>query len=280
MNISDAFQPITMTIDDNSGRIVGNQTRGEKCHIGPISYKEIVESMKKEIHPEKNEEIDPLTMDSAKVVKRYKELRAEVESLRSQLLKRADKVEKFQAMEKDILNSTNKYLNFHTKIIFADDADEFEPFEKDFSQKVQNSLQAIQLESNRLLSAYSVKTNSLTEKLDSATKSLASLSELILISVTSSLSEEERSRVTSGKACPICIDKDVDMALDCGHVLCSKCLKNLKGNKCFMCRKVCVKPIKLYLNLEDSVSAGEAVAVEATDTQQNTFGDLYSNYNL
>jgi hypothetical protein len=46
--------------------------------------------------------------------------------------------------------------------------------------------------------------------------------------------------------CTICITNKVKICLDCGHLFCNACVKQLK-DKCFICGKSCTNKIKIYI---------------------------------
>jgi len=49
------------------------------------------------------------------------------------------------------------------------------------------------------------------------------------------------------KKCVICMENDKNIALQCGHLFCSKCLDVLPTNECPTCRQKIVAKIKVYL---------------------------------
>jgi hypothetical protein len=49
-------------------------------------------------------------------------------------------------------------------------------------------------------------------------------------------------------ACVICAERTVNRVLDvCGHTACDQCLTNVKDRKCFLCRKVFIRAIPMFL---------------------------------
>lgn len=271
MNIDDAF---TNNVEI---RLPSVACRNETL-IQPITYEAMLENMRKELDPSTNEELDPITLDSAKVVKRYKHLREQVDRLRKEVVQRTERVDKLREVEKNLLDAFQKYLLciMGKEMLPNTVTDNFETPKEDFIQEMNGLQQKIMEQTSSTLSAYNVKTNELTQQLDKNTQNLSTLSELVLTSINSSLNEEERTRIASGKKCTICIENDIDRVLECGHVLCQTCLKSITNKKCFMCRKTFEKPIKLYLSSSEEAPQ-ETVEPDNGFSRQNVFHNVFSN---
>jgi cell division septum initiation protein DivIVA len=267
MDLIDAFREVV----NSRGTVpIANINR---VPIDVPSYDKILESMNSlSKDQDEKDPIDQLSIDSEKIIKCYKELRKEIETLQKEVNERTEVVDKFMKAEQDMREATNKFLLYQGSSI-----DGLEKLDKDYVKKMQETQEATRTESERILSLYAKKTNTLTTQLDKATTQLASLSSLVFTSVNSALTEEERSRMASGKTCTICLERDINRVLECGHVLCNRCLDNMSNKKCHMCRKAFTKPITLYFNGTEESSTSTVTEPEHGFMRQNVFTNLYAN---
>ena len=58
--------------------------------------------------------------------------------------------------------------------------------------------------------------------------------------------EAERERAQESRQCAICLERDVNLAFECGHQVCDTCGEGL--SKCHICRKDIGRRLKLFRN--------------------------------
>jgi cell division septum initiation protein DivIVA len=267
MDLTEAFQSIV----SSQGRFAVSDIN--RVPIDVPSYDKILESMGT-LPKEENkiDQLDQLCIDSEKIIKRYKDLRKEIDTLKEEINERTEVTDKYMATERSMTDAINKFLLYQTATIAG-----FEKLDKEYVKKMHESIDATRKESDRILSLYAKKTNTLTAQLEKATTQLASLSSLVFTSVHNSLTEEERSRMASGKTCTICLERDINRVLECGHVLCNKCVENMSNKKCHMCRKAFTKPITIYFNGAEESSTSTVNESDQGFMRQNVFTNLYAN---
>ncbi len=192
-----------------------------------------------------DELMEPISIDAEKLVSRFQEIKATLATLLPQIEKLESKI---TALNKALTEAKEK--NKALFEVFSKSEPDFKELEavKDAQTTFESFMEA---KIQKIQEKYKTELKELEERQAKLLTNKSALVSALSVTVMESLDKADRDRLIGGKLCAICTVHDINRVLECGHVVCSTCLPNLK-NKCFMCRKAFAKAIPLFLTTAES----------------------------
>jgi hypothetical protein len=203
-------------------------------------------------HPEPRAEFDASTVDAARLARRYVELKEIV-------AKRHDAIADLQAAISSLQGTVDPMLTHETvartiaaikaKLVSVTSATSDVVDDASLVAMEDLATRYAQLRCRAftaLFCATDERIAVMTTELANQTEELAVLAAILAIARQSVIPIGVQT--DSGKACPICFDKDVDTCnVPCGHTLCATCSERTSG-RCWTCRMTVRETVKLFFS--------------------------------
>lgn len=188
-----------------------------------------------------DELMEPISIDAEKLVCRFQEIKSALATLLPQIEKTDSKIEALNKAFAAAKEKTQSLFEVFSKSEHVDlvQLNAVKDAQTTYESFMETNIKNIQ-------DHYKTELKDLEERKAKLLINKGALVSALSVTVMESLDKAERDRLVGGKLCAICTVHDINRVLECGHVVCSTCLPNLK-NKCFMCRKAFAKATPLYL---------------------------------